>query len=137
MNVEECIKKRFLEKIEPDKELGDKELAEAEHDLESARKAFEDEDFKWSIVKCYYSMFHAAKSVLFNMGLKERKHVSVLAVIEDLYKKGKIENRFVSYFKSAMSAREDADYHYSYSKETAKHELGLAEEFLDEMKKVK
>ena len=36
-------------------------------------------------------------------------------------------------FKAAMSARENADYHYVYSEETAKHELETAKEFFEKL----
>jgi len=35
-----------------------------------------------------------------------------------------------------VSSREDADYHYSYSKGKAEHTLEIAEEFLERMKEL-
>ena len=94
---------------------------------------FNEEDYKWCIVKCYYSMFHAAKAILFKLGYTEKKHIAVLIVLEELNKQGKLESRFITNFKASMSARQDADYHYSYSKETAEHEITIAKEFLEDM----
>ena len=54
----------------------------------------------------------------------------------DLNRKGKIENRFIIDYKAAMSAREDADYHYSYSMGTAEHDLKICKEFLDMAEKL-
>src|SRR3989344_9642554 len=136
MNVNDCLEKGYLTSSKPDKELSDKELNEAKYDLEKANKAFKEEDFKWCIVKCYYSLFHATKAVLFKLGYIEKRHIAVLIVLEELNKKGKIESRFITNFKASMSAREDADYHYSYSKETAEYELGIAKEFLAEIKRL-
>ena len=130
------MEKGYLTSSKPDKELSDKELNEAKYDLEKANKAFKEEDFKWCIVKCYYSLFHATKAVLFKLGYIEKRHIAVLIVLEELNKKGKIESRFITNFKASMSAREDADYHYSYSKETAEYELGIAKEFLEEIKRL-
>jgi len=73
---------------------------------------------------------------LFKLGYIEKRHIAVLIVLEELNKKGKIESRFITNFKASMSAREDADYHYSYSKETAEYELGIAKEFLEEIKRL-
>lgn len=136
MNIQDCLEKGYLIKSSSDKELSDKELNEARYDLDKAEKAFENEDYKWCIVKCYYSMFHAAKSILFKLGYTEKKHIAILIVLEDLSKKGKIENRFVINYKAAMSAREEADYHYSYSKETAEHDLMICREFLEVAEKL-
>lgn len=137
MNVKDCIDRNFLRKIKPDKELSDKEINEAEYDLEKAEKAFNEDDYKWCIIKCYYSMFHAAKSLLYRLGYEERRHVAVIIVLEELNRQGKLESRYVDDFKAAMSAREEADYHYSYSKETAEYDLKIAKEFLERIKTVK
>lgn len=136
MNLKDCLERRYLIKSKPDKELSDKELNESRYDLDKAVKAFEDEDYKWCIVKCYYAMFHAAKSILFKIGYIEKRHIAALIVLEDLSIKGKIENRFVIDYKAAMSAREDADYNYSYSKETAEHDLRICKEFLEMVEKL-
>ena len=136
MNIEECIEKRFLLRIEKDKKLVDKELKESEYDFSKAEKALNEGDYKWSIVKCYYAMFHAARAVLFNLGLREKKHFAVGVVLEDLNKKGKLESRFVNDFSAAMQSREDADYHYVHSKETAGHTLIAADEFKHKMKQL-
>lgn len=81
-------------------------------------------------------MFHAARAVLFKLGLKETRHFAIGIVLEDLSKKGKLEAKFVNYFNAAVSSREDADYHYSYQEDTAEHTLEIAEEFLEGMKEI-
>ncbi|MFH1511134.1 MAG: HEPN domain-containing protein [Candidatus Woesearchaeota archaeon] len=133
MNIHECLENGYLKKVTPDKELVQKELSEASHDLESAKKAFSDHDYKWCIVQSYYAMFHSAKAVLFTLGYSEKRHIAIVIVLEDLSKNGKLESTFITHLKAAMSAREDADYHYSYSKETAEHEIETAEEFVNRM----
>ena len=136
MDINECLEKRFLIKTGSAPDLVQKELAEAAYDLEKSEKAFSDEDWKWAIIKAYYCMFHAARAVLFKIGLRETKHFAIGIVLEDLYKKGKIESNYVNNFNAALSSREDADYHYFYSKDIAKHNLEIAEEFLARMKKL-
>ena len=73
MNVEECIEKRFLLKIKPDKKLVDKELKECNYDFNKAKKAFKEEDYKWTIVKSYYAMFHSVNALLRKIGIKVGK----------------------------------------------------------------
>lgn len=135
MNIKDCLEKGYLAKSKPDKELSEKELNEARYDFEKAEMAFKEEDYKWCIIKCYYSMFHAAKAILFKLGYIEKKHIAVLIVLEELNKQGKIESKFITNFKATMTAREDADYRYSYSKETAGYEITIAKEFLEGMKR--
>jgi uncharacterized protein (UPF0332 family) len=136
MNIQDCLKERFLIKIKPENDLVIKELNESDYDFERAHKAFEDEDWKWSIVKSYYSMFHTARAVLFKLGFREKKHFAIGVVLEDLNKKGKLESKYLNDFNSALSSREDADYHYIYSKESARHSLEIAKEFNERMRKL-
>ncbi len=133
MNIKECLARGYLKKLNSDFELAGKEINEAKYDVEKAKKAFDDEDYKWCIIKAYYAMFHATKAVLFASGYVEKRHIAVLIVLEDLERKGKISADSVIDFKAAMTSREDADYHYSYSQEIAEHELQAAINFLDEM----
>jgi uncharacterized protein (UPF0332 family) len=136
MDVEECLQEGFLKKIEVDKKLIQKELDEANYDLSRAKDALEENDFKWSIIKTYYSMFHAAKAVLFSLGLREKRHFAVGIVLERLSKKGKIQFKFINDYKGAMLSREDADYRYVHSKDTAEYLIDVAEEFIEKMKEL-
>ncbi|MBI2126705.1 MAG: HEPN domain-containing protein [Thaumarchaeota archaeon] len=79
-------------------------------------------------------MFHAARAVLFGLGLREKRHFAIGVVLEDLNKKGKLESSFVNDFNAAVSAREGADYHYTYSKEAAQHSLPWQRSFFQELR---
>ncbi|TKJ27232.1 MAG: hypothetical protein CEE41_00400 [Hadesarchaea archaeon B3_Hades] len=136
MDIESCLREGFLQKIKIERDLIEKELEEAKYDGGKAKRAFEEGDFKWSIVKSYYSMFHAARAVLFSLGLKERRHFAIRVVLEDLNAKGKLESRFISDFSAALGAREDANYRYTYSQETAAYLLRAAGDFLARMKRL-
>lgn len=134
MDIESCLREGFLQRIKVEKDLVEKELKEAKYDLNRAEHALEDGDFKWAIVKSYYSMFHAARAVLFSLGLKERRHFAIRVVLEDLNLKGKLESKFIADFSAALVGREDADYRYIYSQETATYLLRAAKDFLSKMK---
>jgi len=136
MDIQDCLRERSLARIKPASDLMQKELNEADYDLEKAEKAFTDEDWKWAIIKAYYCMFHAARAVLFKIGLIEKKHFAIGVVLEDLNKKGKLEMKYINDFNAAISSREDADYHYIYGKEAAEHSIKISDEFLDRMKKL-
>jgi len=136
MDIESCLQEGFLQRIKVERDLIEKELEEAKYDLEKAEHAIEEDDFKWSIVKSYYSMFHAARAVLFSLGLKERRHFAIRVVLENLNMEGKLESKFISDFSAALGAREDADYRYTYSQETAAYLLRAAGDFLVGMKRL-
>ena len=136
MDIQSCISKKFLSKIKPSEDLVQKEINEADYDFERAEKEFEDEDWKWAIVKAYYSIFHASRAVLFKCGLREKKHFAIAVVLEELNKRGKLESEYVNYFNAALSSRENADYHYVYSREIAEHNIEIAERFILRIKKL-
>lgn len=119
MNIKEGLKKRYLVPEKPSSDLVEKELKENQYDFLRAQKAFEEGDYKWAIVKSYYSRFHAGKAVCFQMGYREKKHFAITIILEELYNEGKLEGQFIAYFNAAIDSREEADYHYNHSKETA------------------
>ncbi len=133
MNIKEALERGSLRKIRPDRGLVDKELVEAEYDLQKARETLQEGDVKWSTVQSYYVMFHSARALLFSLGYREKSHAAILAVLEDQCFKGRLEEIFLDDYRAAMNARENADYHYTYSSETAKHLLKAAEEFMKRM----
>ena len=129
MDINECLEKGFLKKIRPAQDLVEKEITEGKYDFIKAQRALDDKDYKWAIVKAYYSMFHYARALLFKLGFQEKRHFVISIVLEDIHKKGELESKYLNDFNSAISAREDADYHYVYSKEKAQHSLDIAKEF--------
>ena len=136
MELSDCIDKGFLVRIKPDAKLVEKELAESAYDLEKARKALNESDYKWSIVKAYYAMFHSARAILFQIGLMEKRHFAVAVALRHLNKQGKLESRFVRSYEAAVSSREEADYHYTHSRQVAEETLALAEEFSERMREL-
>ena len=113
-----------------------KEFDEAAYDLEKSKKAFEDEDYKWCIVKAYYCIFHSARAALFKLNLREKRHFAISVVLEDLNKSGKIERKYINYFNAAISSREDADYNYTYSPRSSEDNLRIAEDFKEKIKEL-
>lgn len=137
MKLKGCFEKKLLKRIEPQRDLFEKEVEEAKRDLERSKHTFKvDEDFKWAIIKAYYSMFHAAKSILYLIGLKEKSHECVAVVLEELSKKGLLESYLVEEFRSCKEWRENADYRYEYSKEVAENSISMAKRFLKETEKI-
>ena len=134
MDIQECLEKGYLRMVKPDKELSAKELKESSDDLKIAGENLDNEQHKWSIVTGYYSMFHAARALLFSLGYREKKHFAISVVLEELAKKGMLESRYLNYFSAAMEAREGADYSYKYSEDKAEEILEYAQKFVAEMK---
>jgi len=123
----------MLVRIERDPALVEKEIAEAENDLERSRCSLEDGDAKWATIQAYYSMFHAAKALVYLAGYREKSHQCLSIALEALYvDKNKLEPRFCTNFKEAMLLRMEADYGLTYSQNSANRTIKAAEEFLYE-----
>ena len=137
MDLEQLAKDGLLQKCGPARDLADKEFTEAGYDLEGARDALQAKDNKWAIVKGYYSVFHSAKGALFLAGYRETSHFALGEALRCMADSGKLESRYVSDFKAAMSARQAADYHYDYPSDKAEYVVGLAGEFVARMRKLK
>ncbi len=109
----------------------EKELKIAFSDLAEAEDRFEHHSFKWCTVTAYYAMFHAARSLLYSKGYKERSHYCLSAALHDLFvNSGTMEARLIRAFSNAMRLREDADYADEYSEDGARQALEKAKEFL-------
>lgn len=136
MDLEECLEKGLLKRIKVDKERIKKELGEGRRDFLDAQASFKARKFKWTIIQCYYSIFHSARALLFSFGFKERSHVALSVFLEDLVKRGRLESKYSNDFKGAMFTRENADYRAEYSRERAEKLIGIAKEFNRRMNKL-
>lgn len=106
----------------------EKELLESGKDLESARKSLLEQDYKWAIIKAYYSMFHAVKSLILSEGYVEKSHDCLIIAVEELFvNSGLLPSSIVTDLRNAKSAREAADYGLTYGKASAEGTVKDAE----------
>ena len=86
---------------------------------------------KYATINSYYSIFHAARALLYSQGYRERSHHCLSIAIEALFvETGTISSRYIQIFKNSMSLRENADYSSSFSYESALLSITNAHEFL-------
>jgi len=112
-----------------------KEREGARRDLEAARKSLKSGDQKWATIQAYYSIFHAARSLLYSKGFRERSHRGLLAALRLLYPSKAVGSMFED-FSEAMQLREQADYGLVYSEDSARIAVEDAESFLEESSKL-
>ena len=124
-----CLQNRGLRKCSVDPGKIERELTEARNDLTSAKASFEQSDYKWAIIKAYYSMFHACKSLLFREGYSEKSHDCVIVAVQELFvSTGKLPSEIVEHVREAKSAREAADYGLTYGDDAARMIIHEAED---------
>ena len=68
------LRSRRIRKAKISGDMIEKEFAVAESDLASAVRSLRDGDHKWATVQGYYSIFHAARALLFARGYREKSH---------------------------------------------------------------
>ena len=69
-----CLEKRNLVKVDIDKNLIAKEIIAAESDLKDSEDVLTLEKYKIATISAYYSMFHAARALLYSKGYREKSH---------------------------------------------------------------
>ena len=136
MDFDEAVQKGFLQKINADKKTIEKEIKTAEYDFAKAQDSLGEEDYKWATIKAYYSILSSARALLFSFGYREKKHFAVAVALEELARDNNEILRMISDFQAALSAREDANYRNTYSRETAEYIVEIAEEFMKSVKRL-
>ena len=113
------------------KDLVRKELAVARSDLTDAKAGFGSQRYKWSTIQGYYSMFHAARALIYSRNYREKSHYAISIALKALFvEEGKLDIRYVRDFLNAMNLRESADYEADFSREGAEAVIKSAEDFI-------
>jgi len=130
-DFDECKQGRRIVRQDFTANLIPSELEAAHKDLEWARRSLDDRNEKWATIQAYYSIFHAARALLFAKGYREKSHFCLKAAIQALYvDHGTLEQEFVDDFDTTMLLRETADYRSDFSRDGATSALQSAERFL-------
>ena len=134
-NFEKCLKNGGLTNFETDGAIIQKELDAATLDLEGAHKSLSEPDSKWATIKAYYSMFHAAKGLLYSKGYREKSHNCLAVAIKGLFvDEGAMDAKHYTRLKDCKHLREEADYGMVFSSESAAEAIQWADEFLQATK---
>ena len=71
-DFDQCKKKRRIVRQDFTASLIPPEFDAAHKDLEWARRSLEERNEKWATIQAYYSIFHAARALLFAKGYREK-----------------------------------------------------------------
>jgi len=128
------IEERKLTRIRIDRKLVLKEIDGATSDLEEAKDSLSRKKFKWATIQGYYSMFHAARALVYSKGFREKSHYALRVALRELF--SELEEDVIRSFEEAMSLREEADYGLIFSEEGATEVINNAERFLKKAKEL-
>lgn len=116
------------------KELAGYRMDRAKEMLVAARENLEIGQYKTSLNRSYYAIFHAMRAMNILKGFDSSKHSGVIAFFNKEYLKENILDRNLSIvIKNSAFLREKSDYDNFYiaSKQEAEKQLEEAERFLD------
>ncbi len=129
---EECLNKHKITFFPRARKLVRKEFSSAVEDLTEAKDRLSNGKYKYATINAYYSIFHAARSLLYSKGYRERSHHCLAAALEALFAdRGLMDERLVRLFKESMALRENADYSANFSQDGALLSISNAELFID------
>ena len=82
---EDCLKRKKIIRFPAAKKLADKELEVARADLAASRQSIRQKNYKWATVQAYYTMFHAARTLLYHKGYREKSHYCLILALKAFY----------------------------------------------------
>jgi len=129
----DCIKENLLRKIPPSKDKAIQSIKKAHQWLIEAKNSLKGAAFNSSILASYMIMFHAARSILFVDGYREKSHACVARYLEEKYvKTGKLNRKWVELLDHSREIRHDDQYNLSFisTRKDAEYALKSAGNFL-------
>ena len=113
------------------KKLAARELEVAKDDLLTSVESLKRGKYKWATIQSYYAMFHAARSLLYRKGYREKSHYCLILAMKAFYAmEGILEMRLIESLQMAKALREGADYENTFDPESAKALVEQAKEFV-------
>lgn len=133
--IDDLLHKGKLKRADISREMYIKEYSISRKDLESAKKSFEDENYKWATIQAYYAIFHAVRALVYKSGYREESHTAMKAAFKELYiDNGTVPRKVYSVLERGMDLREMADYKETYTKDGAETLIMGASEAIEVIK---
>jgi len=130
------IKENLLRKIPPSTDKAKQSIKKSKEWLSESKKSLNGGASGSSILASYMSMFHAARSILFSDGYREKSHACIARYLEEKYvKTKKLDMKWVELLDHNREVRHDDQYNLSFfsTEEEAENALKSAEDFLNAM----
>ena len=137
MNFKECLSKGLIRKDSSAPERVQKSIEIADRFSSSAKKNIEIEELEMSELASYNSIFHSARSLLFNKGYTERSHICVIVALKELYNKNQTLVSLLNTFDKIRISRHNIQYGgLLIDIEEAEFVFNFAKQFLETAKKI-
>ena len=126
----------MLRRIPPSKDKAAQSLKKAREWLKEAENSLRGNALNSSILASYMVMFHAARTILFLDGFREKSHACVARYLDEKYvKTGKLDKKWVELLDHNREIRHNDQYDLSYfsTKEETENALKSAKDFFAAM----
>ena len=114
-------------------------LLRAEKASRSAKLLLEHGELEDAVSRAYYTMFHAAKAILFSKGVKSKTHRGTISLFgEHIVKKGVLDEEYADMLRKTFDLRQKSDYEiYTELDEVLVREtVNNAENFIEKVKEL-
>lgn len=105
--------------------------------LKSAKLLLEHGALEDAVSRAYYAMFHAAKAILFNKGVKTKTHKGTISLFgEYIIKKGVLDEEYADMLRKTFDLRQKSDYeiYKELEEELVKEAVNNAMKFIKKIK---
>jgi len=110
-NTNKLLELGLLRKIPASKEKAEESMKTARAWIKEAENNLNIGSFRSCILTSYLAMFHAARSILFMDGFREKSHFAVARYLEDKYTaRGLLEEKYIDLLDHYREIRHDDQY---------------------------
>lgn len=136
--LEECFERDLLRYVEPSGEKAQESIKLAKEWLEESIKNFNSGAYRSGLSSAYLAIFHSARAILFNDGVRERSHYCVGVYLEKYVDKKMLEGKWVEIFDRIRSARHTDQYSFTLhiTAEEVENSIEIARDFITRMQKL-
>ena len=138
-NLDDCVREGLIRRIPKSRVRAENSVLAAEKWLSEARVTFSAGAYNSSMMCSYLTLFHAARSVLFRDGYREKSHYCVARYLESAYvSKGLLEASWVDLLDHYRDQRHKSQYDLdlSASRKEADDAIEAAARFLGRIKEL-
>src|SRR3989344_6052929 len=128
-NFQDCIKEGLIRNIPSSTDKSNASINASLRWLQESEKGLKNGMFNSSVLASYLGMFHAARSILFYDGFREKSHYCIARYLEEKYVKTKLlEEKWVTLLDYYRELRHDDQYSTSFiaTKEEAEKAFSTA-----------
>jgi len=135
----ECVKRGLIRKTVPSRGKARKSLEASLKWLEESEKNFQSNALRSSLLSAYLAVFHAARSILFFDGYREKSHACIARYLEEKYvRSGLLEPKWVEMLDHFRETRHTDQYSFNFftSEDESEDTIKKSREFVFRMKKL-